>query len=266
MANEYDKVFKENLERIFLPFFAQVTNTDFSKTEELSLELQITLERKADFLRKVLTANPYILHLEIQSTNDVRMLSRMRIYYALLREKYQYQLPVRQYLLYIGQEPLTMKNEDLDLPNPFRYELIDIQKIPYQNFLQSEVPEMVILAILANFQQQSTQVVLGDIFNRLAQLLHEDGRLNKYARHLYVLSKLRNLTLETEKLLKTMPVIIDYTDDEFYVKGLQVAQQEDVKKLLLSKRLNAQEIASILDVPLETVKQIENALKQNKLL
>jgi hypothetical protein len=159
-----------------------------------------------------------------------------------------------------------MKNEDLDLPNHFRYELIDIQKFPYQDFLQSEVPEMVILAILANFQQQSTQVVLGDIFNRLAQLLHEDGRLNKYARHLYILSKLRNLTLETEKLLKTMPVIIDYTDDEFYVKGLQVAQQEDVKKLLLSKRLNAQEIASILDVPLETVKQIENALKQNKLL
>jgi len=56
MANEYDVIFKENLEAFFLPLFAQITQTDFAQTEDINVELQATLERKADFLKKVLVA------------------------------------------------------------------------------------------------------------------------------------------------------------------------------------------------------------------
>jgi hypothetical protein len=180
MANEYDLIFKENLEAFFLPLFAEITQTDLSKTEELNLELQATLERKADFLKKVLTDKPYILHLEIQSKNDARMLSRMVFYHALLREKYKYTLPVKQYVLYIGKEKMSMRQRDDDFPNTFQYHLIDVRDFSYQAFLQSDVPEMVVLSILADFQSQSPDIILQDILTRLTQLLPEDGRLYNY--------------------------------------------------------------------------------------
>jgi len=88
--------------------------TDFAQTEGINVELQATLERKADFLKKVLVAQPYTLHLEIQSKNDSRMLMCMAIYYALLREKYKYELPVKQFMLYVGKEKMTMKAQDID--------------------------------------------------------------------------------------------------------------------------------------------------------
>jgi len=42
------------------------------------------------------------------------MLMCMAIYYALLREKYKYELPVKQFMLYVGKEKMTMKAQDID--------------------------------------------------------------------------------------------------------------------------------------------------------
>lgn len=79
-------------------------------------------------------------------------------------------------------------------------------------------------------------------------------------------TKLRNISLETLNPFDTMPVIIDYSTDRLYLQGSQDAMQktrkEDIKKLLLSKKLTIQEIAQILDVPLEMVKEIETNLKK----
>jgi hypothetical protein len=180
MANEYDAIFKENLEEFFIPLFEQITQIDFTKTEDINLEMQATLERKADFLKKVHAEKPYILHLEIQSKNDGRMLSRMAIYYALLRKKYQYQLPVKQYVLYIGKEKMSMQAHDKEPPNPFQYTLIDIREFSSQTFLQSNVPEVVILSILADLQQLPPQEMITHILARLKELLPEDGRLYQW--------------------------------------------------------------------------------------
>lgn len=264
MANEYDVIFKENLEEFFIPLLEQITQTDFSKTEDISLEMQLTLERKADFLKKVLAKKPYILHLEIQSQNDARMLSRMMIYYALLRKKYKYRLPVRQYVLYVGKEKMNMQAQDSEASNHFQYTLIDIREFSAQLFLQSDVPEVVILSILADLQQQPAEEMITNILARLKELLPEDGRLYQYIRQLEQIAKLRNISLEDLNLKPsdTMPVIIDYTTDRLYLQGQKTKEKEDIKKFLLSGKLNAQEIATIMDVPLDMVKEIEASLKK----
>jgi hypothetical protein len=59
-----------------------------------------------------------------------------------------------------------------------------------------------------------------------------------------------------------MPVIIDYTTDRLYLQGQKEAKKEAIKRLLLSGKANAQEIATIMDVPLEMVKEIEASLKK----
>jgi hypothetical protein len=59
-----------------------------------------------------------------------------------------------------------------------------------------------------------------------------------------------------------MPVIIDYTIDRLYVQGQKETKKEDIKKWLLSGEVSAQKIATIMEVPLEMVKEIEASLER----
>ena len=68
MPNEYDKIFKENIEAIILPIADRLLGIHLEQLEEIPGDLQITLERKPDFTKKALDKNkqPFILHLEFQ--------------------------------------------------------------------------------------------------------------------------------------------------------------------------------------------------------
>jgi hypothetical protein len=97
VANDYDKIFKENIENL-IPFLARkVLGIDVDILVELPDEIQLTVERKPDFLKKVIPTNGsehYLLHLEFQTVVDKDMPYRMLEYFALLLRKYR--LPVRQ--------------------------------------------------------------------------------------------------------------------------------------------------------------------------
>ncbi|TAE18305.1 MAG: hypothetical protein EAZ95_04705 [Bacteroidetes bacterium] len=73
-----------------------------------------------------------------------------------------------------------------------------------------------------------------------------------------------DLTLQTQNLLNTMPVIIDYTDDRLYLKGANEAREKAIEKLLISGELTVEKIAVILQVPIEKVKEIEARIKGGK--
>ena len=82
MANEYDKIFKENIEEL-LPYLAhRLLNIDAATFEELPDDLQITVERKPDFLKRIKPADAlptYLLHIEFQYETDAEMPYRMSI-------------------------------------------------------------------------------------------------------------------------------------------------------------------------------------------
>lgn len=77
-------------------------------------------------------------------------------------------------------------------------------------------------------------------------------------RHLEQLAKLRDISLEHLSPFDTMPIVIDYSTDRFYL----LAKKEVIKKLLLLGELTVQKIANVVEVPLELVQEIEATLKK----
>ena len=103
-SSQYDKILKENVESIFLPLTEKYLGISIVESEDISLPLQKTLERKPDFAKKVTDkqGEVFILHIEFQTSDERYMIDRMQHYHSLLRQKYQ--LPVRQYVVYIGKQ------------------------------------------------------------------------------------------------------------------------------------------------------------------
>lgn len=95
MANDYDRILKENIAALFLPLSEKYLNIRIQKSEELKDKLQTTIEKEPDFIRIVETdsGEKFILQLEFQSVDEEGMIYRMQEYYGILRKKYA--LPVK---------------------------------------------------------------------------------------------------------------------------------------------------------------------------
>ena len=103
MAQDYDKIFKENIESIYLTLSQRVLKYKPLVLDDMMLDLQRTIERKPDFLKKVqnpLTGDIYLLHIEIQSSDEPEMLYRMYEYRALIFRKIK--LNIKQIVIYVG--------------------------------------------------------------------------------------------------------------------------------------------------------------------
>ena len=91
MAQDYDKILKENIEALIIPLADKLLGLSLGRLEELPDDLQTTLERKPDFLKRVVAdgGSSYLLHLEFRVKDEASMLNRMLLYYAMLRENYE---------------------------------------------------------------------------------------------------------------------------------------------------------------------------------
>ncbi|TAE49306.1 MAG: hypothetical protein EAY69_03140, partial [Cytophagales bacterium] len=102
---QYDKIFKENIEPVFLALCENYLQIEIEKTEEIKDKLQTTLEREPDFLKIIHSKRreKFILHIEFQSKDESDMIYRMQEYYAILRKKYQ--MPIEQIVVYLDKNP-----------------------------------------------------------------------------------------------------------------------------------------------------------------
>lgn len=129
MANQYDRIIKENLRGIVNVLIKNVIGIKSKKIKTLETKFQRTEERKADFILEIhpLKGERFILHIEFQSDNDRNMILRMMRYWLFIKERYG--LPLRQYVIYIGKAKLKM-GKSLRFPEiSYRYELIDMSLI-----------------------------------------------------------------------------------------------------------------------------------------
>ncbi|MFP4343023.1 MAG: hypothetical protein ACLFQO_21460, partial [Cyclobacteriaceae bacterium] len=224
MGNDYDRIIKENIEAVILPLMEKLMGLERpGRLENIPDELQLTLERKPDFSRlaTALNGSKYILHIEFQVTDDPRMVLRMQTYRALLQEIHQ--LPVKQFVFYLGQKPTRMACRIADFipddDNNFAFTLINTQSYDYEVLLHSQVPEEVIFAILGDFKNEQLENIVSNILNRLVQVIPDKKKLQRYIQQLLVLSKLRNLEAETLKQTEAMPIEFDINKDVVYQKG-----------------------------------------------
>jgi len=231
-TGQYDKIFKENAEEIYHSLIKSLLYIDTTQVEDLpQSDLQHTIERKADFLKKILPQNGeagYALHIEIQSDNDKNMHKRMVLYDALIYNKYE--LDTEQFVIYIGKLPLSMQSLIKRRKSDFSYQIIDIKRYDYNMFLHASTPEEVILAILGNFQNNEPATVIAQILTRLQELVPTTLTFGKYATQLEIISNLRDLKNETLTQLDNMPVIFDITETRAYKTGLAKGEAKGLAK------------------------------------
>jgi hypothetical protein len=261
-TGQYDKVFKENAEEIYEALVKSLLRIDTSQAQDLpQSDLQHTIERKADFLKKIIRENgrEYALHIEIQADNHKKMDSRMLVYHALIYQIYG--LDSQQFVIYIGNERLDM-NDTIQHENmSFQYQIIDIRRYNSESFLQANTPEEVILAILGDFQQDGAETVIEKILLRLQQLTSNSLMFGKYATQLEIISQLRNLKDSTQNQIKSMPIVFDITQTLAYAqgetKGEAKTRQKAIENILRKKMLSPAQIADAFSVSLEYVLDIQ---------
>lgn len=268
--NDYDRILKENIEPVLLPFTQKLLGLQGAKYISIKDDLHVTIERKPDFLKKVKelgNSKNYILQIEFQSTGEKDMVYRMLEYKSLLLRKFK--VEVKQIVLYIGKDKLRRMTPSLEREGlSFEFRLIDIKSFDYEDFLKSNVPEEVILSILCNFKNTPPQKVITKVLDKLQELLKGENRFGKYLKQLEVLSKLRDLQEETIKQTSIMPILYDLETDIRYVQGMNKGEARGVeqtinasiKKQLLMKLLTNQQIADSLDVSVERVEKIKNLM------
>ena len=269
MSQEYDKIMKENIEAVILPLADKLFGISPKKMEEIPDELQRTIERKPDFLKRVTDKNGavYILQIEFQSTNETKMVLRMLEYKSMLMHKYG--LPVKQFVIYLGNAKLSMKsNLQQFMPTEtainFSYNLLNIKDFQAQKLLESDIPEEIILAILGNYPKKDAVNIIKQIIDRLQQVVKNSSDLQLYIRQLSILSKLRNLQDETIKNIEAMPIHFDIETDVIYkrgkLKGIEIGKEKNleknISKIIVKTDWSDEKIAKTLDVPIKLVKKI----------
>lgn len=269
-GNLYDKILKENAQASFIALTARQLGFEIAKYERLTEKTQTTLEREADLLAVVETKDgqKFILHIEFQVKNDNQMLYRQAEYHGIELRKYQ--MPIRHVVIYLGKDspkmPTQLKKEEIFSG----FELIEIHKIDVHKLLASQVPEDIVLAILAHFDRKNAEAIIRLLLKNLKAACKSENLLNKYINQLKVLGKLRNLDSLIHKMINTMPVYIDITNDSFYLQGLAKGREEikesklQAIKNLLKNNVDIKIIAKSFGVTQKYVKQIQKEMSEEK--
>lgn len=174
-----------------------------------NVELPKVQDRRVDLL--ILLDDDTILHVELQSTNDSRIVFRMGHYYLLLKERYG--LPVRQVVLYLGSARMAMPDRVEGDGNRFTFETIDIREFDALAMAETGRPADLALAILA-----------GGADERLTEILRCVMRLKGPARQrliaqILVLAGLRGRVKQVEWELTNMSgVVIDIRKNPFLLR------------------------------------------------
>lgn len=270
-GNKYDKIIKENLEALFLPFLEQLLGIRIMSAERLPAKMQTTQEREADFLRKITNeeGKESILHLEFESEAKRIMVYRVSEYHGILLKKHR--LPIYHVVVYLGKRrpniPTQLKKEEVYTG----FELIDLGRLDYKQMLSSQIPEAVVLAILADFKGEPPEKAIRSILERLRQVAKGELSLQKYIRQLNVLSGLRKLHELTVKTIEDMPITYDIRTDFLYKKGKvegkvegkaegKIEGMEHKARIVVARGhergLSPEEIAELADMPVEWVKAV----------
>jgi hypothetical protein len=111
---------------------------DVKDTVKIPTSFSRTKEKRSDFAVKVSPPNkePHIVHVEFQSDNDKNMDKRELGYYN--DYYWEYNLEIVQGVIYMGMGNSTMPTEIKHKNLTFRYEIIVMNQIDVDLFLNSD--------------------------------------------------------------------------------------------------------------------------------
>ena len=268
-ANQYDKIFRENIEAALPGLIKNLLHIHAIHTEELPDDVLHTRERKPDVLKKVTNRNgeTFVLDIEFQVKHEKEMVYRMAEYYIMMLRKYQ--LPVWQYVIYIGAGVSAMRDHINSGQLNFKYQLIDLATVDHRLLLRSDIPEEKMLAILANFGSEDSKLVIENIVEQV--ITSSKGNFSKlrHISQLRILAQLRNLVPENLEIMDSIANYITEENDILYrrgekkgiEKGIEKSMEKVVKSLLMHTDFTIAKIASLTDVTEAFVKKAKETIR-----
>jgi hypothetical protein len=273
-GNAYDKIFKENIEKIFRPLVEKLLGIKITKATPLKEKMQTTVEVEMDFFYEIETEDEerFILHLEFESGINYDIVYRVGEYHGMAQRRTK--LEIRHVVVYLGEDAPPMRTELKPEEIYKGFDLLNVHTLDTNELLSSQVPEVVLVAILSNYPKEEAETILHQIIVNLKKLIKHKRTLKRYLNQLMMLSRLRKIEELTIKIVEEMPVHYDIETDALYKRGtqkgfgkgklegkLEEAAKKDyifVSSLLLNTKHNDDEIATLVKVTVAFVQQVKD--------
>jgi hypothetical protein len=198
IRSQFDEVFKEIL-RDPDSVFRQMLAGDQRVVQDLVGELIAFKTRVADHLW--LTEMGWVIHVEVQATNDPDMPIRMAEYAVPVIRKHGHK--ILQIVLYVGNAALTMPDRIEAGGHVFSYKQIDMRDLPGDFLLRSGSVADALLSLLTRDGQENVGVVM----RKLARL--DAPELQRAAHILNNICQLRpKVSVKIKEELPNMPVML----------------------------------------------------------
>ena len=261
MSGKYDITLKElfvNQPSKFLEIL-----TGFDKGKFLNPELPEVVHRDSDLV--IEHPDDSIFQLEIQSTNDDEMPTRMLGYGYFILSKFK-KFP-KQMVLYVGLDELTMKDHLHAKSIKYWYYLKDIREIDAKMLLDSDLINDNIISILC--KTDDDLLLIRTILDRIKKLKSE-VKIRNYLKKLIEISHLRKFDTILLEEVKKMPITIDIKESALYkegkLEGKQEGKLEGIKEGL-EQGIEKKESEIIINLYVElkqSIEQIAKMVKSNK--
>jgi hypothetical protein len=277
-ANKYDKILKENITSLIPVFINKILKMKLIRMENLpEIRVQSTIEAEPDFARRAFSdqyTKGFILQIDFETTDSPYVDSKILKHIALQHEKYK--LPVDVNLIYLRKErPKYIKGNINFFGVDVKYPIFCLSEISFKEFIYSDIPEEVILSILADPEDKPIEEIVRMILERLVFLQNNTVPLRKFINQLKILSFLRDGNPEVQKQLKNMPLIAtpeiikQFREDENFLMGLDEGLEKgQLKQAIIGissmsqKEFEVSVIADLLSVKETLVKSIQLQLQQ----
>ena len=239
-ANKYDRIFRENIEPIFLSLVERSLGISITHKKVLPDKIITTTEREVDSLYEIEIASgkKLILHIEIQTSDDKNMVYRVSEYHSLILKKYK--LPIKHIVIYLGEKQTRMKNRLKKEEIFTHFELLSLSEMNTKRLLKSNIPEEVLLAILSQYKKEESVAVIQAILIRLGEVCDNRNHLKKFTTQLTILSKLRNLEKLTVNNINKMTKLFDIRTSVLFQEGQEYGEEKGLKQGIEQGKLKNQ--------------------------
>jgi hypothetical protein len=173
-----------------------------------------------------------------------------------------------------------MKNKYDDGINNYSFKLVNIQSFSYRDFLKSNKPEELLLAILADFEDNHPEIITDKILEKAKMITDETFTIEKFVNQFEIISKIRNLgTIVYQKTRNNMPLDIKIEELYSYNVGKEAGIKEGIKEgiregykerrdemilaMLKIGKLNIEDIAKIADVSISFIRKMKKSLENH---
>ncbi|MFN7937022.1 MAG: hypothetical protein U0R19_27110 [Bryobacteraceae bacterium] len=216
-------------------------------SEWLNVELPRVSNPRVDMLAR--TASGALCQLELQSSNSGDMAWRQAQYYLDLHRRFRKH--VRQVVLYVGADPLTMGRELATASMRFQYELIDVRDLDGEALLASGDLGDAMLALLAGVEEERVGRRVWAEIERMEPARREDA-----VTEFLIISGLRSREgWVLERARRLMPLSIDV------ILNNKVLGPAFMKKVREEAALQAKESVRVAEAKARVEARVEGLLE-----